>query len=89
MIIYKKNNNNIIYRACKCKPTYNKGDKTSMGWVVVDIQRLYNGKAYSSSDYDSLLSRRFKLRSVIAYVDTFKWLKYIIYICVLYYLFVK
>lgn len=56
MVIYQKNNNDLIYRANKTRPAYNIGDKTSMGWKVLDIQRLHNGKCYSMNEFDKKLS---------------------------------
>lgn len=69
MIVYKKQDGNIIYRACRTKPKYNKGESTSMGWYVVDILHLYNGKALSYIDYDALLQRRLKIRDFAKYID--------------------
>jgi len=69
MIVYKKQDGNIIYRACRTKPKYNKGESTSMGWYVLDILHLYNGKALSYIDYDALLQRRLKIRNITKYID--------------------
>ena len=69
MIVYKKQDGNIIYRACRTKPKYSKGESTSMGWYVVDILHLYNGKALSYIDYDALLQRRLKIRDITKYID--------------------
>lgn len=69
MIVYKKQDGNIIYRACRTKPKYNKGESTSMGWYVLDILHLYNGKALSYIEYDALLQRRLKIRDITKYID--------------------
>lgn len=69
MIVYKKQDGNIIYRACRIKPKYNKGESTSMGWYVLDILHLYNSKALSYIDYDALLQRRLKIRDITKYID--------------------
>jgi len=69
MVIYQKENGDLLYRASKTKPHYLKGDNTSMGWKVVDIQRLYNGKIYSYFEYDNLLRRKFKIRNILSYID--------------------
>lgn len=69
MIVYKKQDGNIIYRACRTKPKYNKGESTSMGWYVLDILHLYNGKALSYIDYDALLQRRLKIRDITKYIN--------------------
>lgn len=69
MVVYKKQDGNIIYRACRTKPKYNKGESTSMGWYVLDILHLYNGKALSYIEYDALLQRRLKIRNITKYID--------------------
>ena len=64
MVIYQKNNGDLIYRARKTQPYYHKGNITSMGWKVVDIQRLYNGKNYSICEFDEKLNRKNKFRNI-------------------------
>ena len=83
MVVYKKQNGNIIYRACRTKPKYNKGESTSMGWNVLDILHLYNGKALSYIDYDALLQRRLKVKDISNYINlsVIEKLIYLILIC--------
>jgi len=69
LVIYQNEKGKMIYRANKHKPVHQKGDHTSMGWVVVDIQRLYNGKIYSSMEYSDKLTRKEKLRDIICLFD--------------------
>lgn len=68
LIIYKKNNGNLLYRSVKNYPQYHKGDITSMGWTVIDIQRLYNGKIYSVNQFDNMLVRRDKIHNILTLV---------------------
>lgn len=92
MIIYKKSNNRIIYRATKTKPPYSKYEKTSMGWIVMDILRLYNGKTYSISDFDTLLARKHKWHDIFIQLDKtnlIDTLKLILLIVILYIIIVK
>lgn len=92
MVIYKKDDGKLLYRARKTKPEYNKSDKTSMGWTIVDIQRLYNGKCYSYNDFDILLARKHKLYYTITLFNNLylKYtLKYIIEIGIILYFIVK
>lgn len=77
MVIYKKNNNDLIYRANKTRPNYNKGEITSMGWKVVDIQRLYNGKCYSMSVFDSKLEKKNKTHTLLYFINSIDIIKLI------------
>lgn len=70
MVIYQKNNNDLIYRANKTRPNYNKGDTTSMGWKVIDIQRLYNGKCYSMSKFDDKLVQKNKTHHLLYFINS-------------------
>lgn len=64
MIIYKKRNDELIYRMIKTFPTYHKGDKTSMGWKVVDILKVKNGKIHTTEQYNLLSSLKNKLSKI-------------------------
>lgn len=68
LIIYKKNNGNLLYRSVKNHPQYHKGDITSMGWTVIDIQRLYNGKIFSTDKFDNMLVRKDKIHNILTIV---------------------
>lgn len=92
MVIYKKYNGDLLYRANKNKPNYKIGQKTSMGWEVVDIQRMYKGNTYSINEFDNMLSRRYSykiLLNKIAHIDYATLLKLILIGVVLYIFFVK
>jgi len=39
-----------------------------MGWTVIDIQRLYNGKIYSVNQFDNMLVRRDKIHNILTLV---------------------
>ena len=69
MVVYQKCNNDIIYRACKTKPEHHKGDITSMGWKVLDIQRLYNGKCYPTYEFDNLLNRKGRIHNIFININ--------------------
>lgn len=64
MMIYQKKNGDLIYRTAKHIPNYKKGDTTSMGWLVIDIQKLYKGKLYSFTEYDSVAIKRLKFNNL-------------------------
>ena len=92
MLIYKKQDGTLLYRAVKNRPMHNKGDKTSMGWYVVDIQRLYDGKCYSTCDFDMLLKRKHKVNDILVLFDRLSLidtLKALLLIMGIVYLFVK
>lgn len=54
---YKKANGDIIRRTINNTSPYKIGDKTSMGWTVLDIKYCYRGKYYSRSEYYSLVDK--------------------------------
>lgn len=92
LVIYKKYNGELLYRSLTTQPHYRKGDKTSMGWTVMDIQKLYKGKAYSISEFDNKLSKRATLSSIIktiTRIDYATLLKLLIIGVVVYIIFVK
>ena len=70
MIIYKKSNDDIIYRTTKNRPMYRKGEITSMGWQVLDIQYLYKGNAYSYLQYEKIINKRKKILNIRYYLNT-------------------
>lgn len=51
MVLYRKQNGELITRYRSTMLDYNKGERTSMGWIVEDIKYLWQGKYYSSEDY--------------------------------------
>ena len=92
MVIYQKYNGDILYRTTKNRPIYNKGDKTSMGWKVLDIKRLYKGKCYSTYEFDNILDRKKMVHDILYHFNKnvlFDTLKLILLLSAVYYLFVK
>lgn len=69
MVIYQKNNGELLYRTLTSLPHYKKGQKTSMGWLVIDIQYMNNGKCYTTIDYDKKCSRRRKLNDYLQTIN--------------------
>lgn len=64
-ITYQKRNGDIIKREVSCITTHKIGETTSMGWKILNIQYKYNGKWYSSSDYDKKVDYFWKLQMKI------------------------
>ena len=89
LIIYKKYNGDLLYRSVKGYPHYQKGQTTSMGWQVIDIQKLYKGKIYSIDEFDNKLSKKFKFSiiNIISKIDYATLLKLLLIGVVLYSLF--
>lgn len=65
MIIYKKHNGTIRYSVTKNKPLYQLNDRTSMGWQVIDILRLHNGKTYTIQEYNLLSEFKYRSKLII------------------------
>ena len=75
LIIYKKYNGDLIYRYNKIKPNYKKGDTTSMGWKVVDIQYMHKGKIMNYDRYSAVINFEYQIRRVfnlLEKIDVFK-----------------
>jgi len=89
MIIYQKHNGNMIYRFNKRIPHYKKGDTTSMGWKVIDIQRLYKGKVISNTRYYNISDFKYQIRRFYDLLDKIDIYKLILLIMALYILIVK
>lgn len=92
MVIYKKYNGELLYRANKNIPQYKIGQKTSMGWEVVDIKKMYKGKTYSISEFDNMLSRKYSYKLIInkiAHIDYTTLFKLLLIGVVLYIFIVK
>lgn len=88
MIIYQKNNGDMLYRYNKNKPIYKKGDTTSMGWKVIDIKRMDNGNILSLSDYREKVESRLKLNRLNYLVNNLDFNK-LIQLILIYIIFVK
>lgn len=54
MVTYQKANGQIIQRVRNTYCPYRVGDKTSMGWTVLEILYNYKGKYYTKNVYDRL-----------------------------------
>lgn len=89
IVIYQKHNGEMIYRYNKTKPIYNKGDKTSMGWKVIDIQRLHKGKVLSTSKYSAVIDFEYQIRHFYDLFNKIDMLKLFYLILALYIIFVK
>lgn len=59
-ITYQKRNGELIERTRTTGLPYRIGETTSMGWKVLDIQYLYNGKYYHRGEYEEKVDRAFK-----------------------------
>jgi hypothetical protein len=57
LIVYQKLNGDVIFRPVKNFPLVKIGDKTSMGWKVLDIQYFCNNRFYSYSKFNKLLKK--------------------------------
>lgn len=88
-MIYKKGNGTLIYRTSKTKPIYNIGQTTSMGWLVLDIKRLYKGKLLSFSEYDSVIMKRLDKKPTLLHLDMNRVIEIVLISLVFYTLFVK
>ena len=89
IVIYQKHNGEMIYRYNKTKPIYNKGDKTSMGWKVIDIQRLHKGKVLSTNKYSAVIDFEYQIRHFYDLFNKIDILKLFYLILALYIIFVK
>lgn len=65
IIIYKKPNGELIYRAIEFIETKQIGDTNRYGWIIVGIQKIKDGKCYSIDDYNALLLHRKKWSRVV------------------------
>ena len=89
IILYQKHNGDMIYRYNKTRPYYNIGDKTSMGWKVIDIQRLCKGKVLTYNQYSIESDFKYQIRHFFDLLNKIDIEKIILLILVLYTLFVK
>ena len=84
IVIYRKPNGDILYRAIGFDEQRQIGDKNSYGWTVVGIQKIKEGRCYPIEEYNSLLQRKEKwgrltkgLKFFIGKIDpveTTKWI---------------
>lgn len=71
LVLYQKNNGELIYRYRKTKPQYETGSTTSMGWKLLDIKYLSSGNALSYNDYSTLIWRKNRVEAVINWINKF------------------
>lgn len=83
MVTYQKANGQIIQRIRNTMCPYRVGDKTSMGWIVLEILYNYKGRYYTKSVYDKIVDdsiyryqRQRKIKSTI--IKIYKELVYLI-----------
>lgn len=89
MVVYQKYNGDLIYRYNKIKPNYKKGDTTSMGWKVVDIQYMHKGKIMNYDRYSAVINFEYQIRRIFNILDKIDVFKLILLILALYILIVK
>ena len=65
LVIYQKSSGELIYRTRTSRPNYKVGDRTSMGWKVIDIKNLYKGNIITSYTYRKQLARKNCINDVI------------------------
>lgn len=73
LVIYQKSSGELIYRTRVSRPNYKIGDKTSMGWKVLDIKNMYKGNTYTSYDYRQQIARKslfFKIKNYMSDIRT-------------------
>lgn len=66
---YEKANGQIIRRIRNTFPDYKIGDRTSMGWKVVDIKYLYKKKYYHKKEYDNKINVSFRRSKKIREIE--------------------
>lgn len=63
LIIYLKENGRTLFKFNKSYPVVKKGQKTSMGWTVLDVQYYFNGRFYNFINYSRYISEFSSLQS--------------------------
>lgn len=89
MIIYKKASGELLYRIRHSKPLMDKGTITSMGWQVVDIKCLRNGKMYSFYQFDKLVNTQIAINTAVRKIFQKDVLVNVLILVLLYIIFVK
>lgn len=67
-ITYKKRNGEVFNRVRNTLPGYI-GDKTSMGWTIIDIKYSFKSNYYSYAEYKQLMNKYRKLNKASRYVN--------------------
>lgn len=83
LVLYEKNNGELIYRYRNSKPQYEVGSITSMGWKLVDIRKLYNGSAITDTDYSGILEKKLKYQEFISKLDLKTFIEILILVYIL------
>lgn len=65
LVIYQKSSGELIYRTRTSRPNYKVGDRTSMGWKVIDIKNLYKGNIITSYAYRQEIARKNFIKDAI------------------------
>ena len=89
LILYRKASGELFYRVRHSKPTTAKGSRTSMGWLVVDVQCMRNGKIYTPYQYDKLISFEISVKTILRKLLNKDVLVRIVILVLLYIIFVK
>lgn len=50
-ITYKRRNGELVTHYVNWLPEYKIGEETRMGWIVIDIKKLWQNKYYSNAEY--------------------------------------
>lgn len=61
-VTYQKNNGTIFKRYRYTAPSYKIGERTSMGWIVLNVEYEYNNQYYTEYDYYKILHDNQKKR---------------------------
>ena len=69
LVIYQKSSGELIYRTRTSRPNYKIGDRTSMGWKVIDIKNMYKGNTYTSYDYRHQIARKSLLNKLKNFIN--------------------
>lgn len=54
-VTYQKRDGSVIQKYRKTEPPYKIGDRTSMGWILLNVEHEYNGKYYSEYEYNMII----------------------------------
>lgn len=57
LVIYRNKNFEYKYRILQYHPPYKVGDRTSMGWDVIDIQYYFENQFYTYKEYQPLKTK--------------------------------
>ena len=69
LVIYQKSSGELMYRTRTSRPNYKVGDRTSMGWKVIDIKNMYKGNILKSYDYREKIARKSLLNKLNIFMN--------------------